>query len=326
MTLVGRMYAVGIDEFPRGGGSLLVIDLVERGEPVHGGERPLVFRGLGGVELVHRLLQQRVHPADEVVAELVQRVEGDLDARRIERGAGVRLDERGVLTRDGVVDLLEDDDRVGVELDEAVDDLNYIAVRAFPSLACGVAVERDVEPVIVASYHRVADHLMHGDILTVGVTLELDILAILQDIIAEYGNVQDIGGLDVRDQPARAVVTLLVGDEGEHVVGEMPGDGMVVVSEIVAPADDIGVGVLMPERQRGRAEDAFRDGVAEVDDLRLVGRSHFLPLAPIELFVIRIARDQCSGTGYQQKQAEQNRDGSLHNSSLTSGRARAPHR
>ena len=96
------------------------------------------------------------------------------------------------------------------------------AVRAAPSLARGVAVERDVEPVVVVSYHRVADHLVHGDILAVGVIREHDIGTVLQDIVAEYGNVQDIGGLDVRDQPARAVVTLLVGDEGEHVVGEMP--------------------------------------------------------------------------------------------------------
>ena len=116
----------------------------------------------------------------------MQRVEGDLDACRSERGAGVRLDERGVHIRDGVVDLLEDDDRVGVELDETVDDLNDIAVRAAPSRARGVAVERDVEPVVVVSYHRVADHLVHGDILAVGVIREHDIGTVLQDIVAEY--------------------------------------------------------------------------------------------------------------------------------------------
>ena len=253
------MDAVGIDEIFRAG-RIGGVDRVECRVSVGDDERiRIAVHGEHGVK-------RAVQSLDEQIAETMQAVESDLEPRRLKSVARPLLDERGVNVHDGVVDGLEDDERVGVEPSQSVHDrLDVFHRPRGGHSAHGVPVQNAVDGSVFV-FRGFQDDVVHGDRLR----LERAVHPVLQHVVAEDGNVDDVRLADVKKQPARPVVVeVFILKNGSEILGEVPGNGMVVIGEIVPSADDVGIGVLMPEPEGGRPEDALRDGVAEIDDLRL---------------------------------------------------------
>ena len=238
MPFVGGMDVVGIDE-PFASLVVLFEDAVEFAARIRDDE------GVGMI--LEIIVEHAVQSVEYAGAELAQVALFD-PVLCGERRAGGLIHESGLLAQ-RIVDVLENDECIGVELLQPVHDDGDILARGG-----GDAVD---------------------DVILVLRRLEHDGVHVhaLKEIVAEYGNVDDVRLAHVQQQPARhIVVEVLVLEDGAEILGEMSGNGVVVIGKIVPSAEHVGIGVLMPEPEGRSAEDALCDGVAEINYLRLLDR------------------------------------------------------
>ena len=297
------MDAVGINE-PFRTRPIGVIYLIERGVPVRDDERILIALGLK-----HRG-ESAVQSLDEQIAEVMQTVERDLELLFRKSVARLLFDERGVNVHDGVVDGLEDYERIRVEAFERVHYALDVFHRAYGRhITCGVPVQNAIDGGVFALC-RLQNDVVHGD----GIRLERAVLPILQDVVAEDGNVDDVRLGNVQEQSAGSVIIEFVLKDSQQILGEMSGYGMVVIDIIVASSQHVGVGVFLPEPQRRGSEYTLRYGVAEIDDLLLVGRNGIV-----------VARDERSDATRRHDEHEQRQQNlSFHKFLLMRGGRPAP--
>ena len=236
MSLVGGVDIVGVDE----------------------GFAPLVILFEDAVELAARIgddecarmrleivVQHPVQPVEYAGTKLAQ-ILGIYIILARQSGAGGFVHKGGILAQ-RIVNILEDDKRVGVEGFEPFHDDGDVVARH----------SRDTVDDVILPLRRFQDHVVHAQVL--------------KKVVAEYGDVDDVRLADVKEQTASLVVIDVgVFENGSEILGEMPGNGMVVIFVIIPSADDVGVGVLMPETEGRRAEYALRNGVAEIDYLGLL--------------------------------------------------------
>ena len=165
---------------------------------------------------------------------------------RRERRARFLVDQRGVLAQ-RIVDVLENERGVGVEFAYARHNARDVFVCGF-----GNTVDYRIKPLRGFEHDVVHAH-------------------VLQKVVAEYGNVDDVRLLHVQNEPSRAVIAEVVVEQREQILGQVSGNGMVVILEIVPAAEYVRVGVFVSEPERRRSEYALRNGIAQIDDLRLFG-------------------------------------------------------
>ena len=241
---------------------------------------------------------------------MMQSVESDLKPRLRKSVARLLFDERGVNVHDGVVDGLEDYERIRVEAFERVHYALDVFHRAYGRhLTCGVPVQNAIDGGVFALC-RLQNDVVHGDVIR----LERAVLPILQDVVAEDGNVDDVRLGNVQEQSAGSVIIELVLKDSQQILGEMSGYRMVVIDIIVASSQHVGVGVFLPEPQRRGSEYTLRYGVAEIDDLLLVGRNGIV-----------VARDERSDATRRHDEHEQRQQNlSFHKFLLMRGGRPAP--
>ena len=262
MPLVGRMNSVGINQVD-GTLGVGVVYRVERFARVRNDERILV-----SLHSEHRV-QRAVESGDEAFAEFVQPIERNFMSRR-QRVARFLLDERSVDVHYGIVDRLKNYRRVGIELFQPVNDVFDVldGPRGRHTFTVGVAVQHAVDAGVIV-LRRFHNDFVHRDVVLF--VRERPVLPVLQHIVAEYGNVDDVRLLHVQDEPSRTVIAEVVVEQREQILGQVSGNGMVVILEIVPAAEHVRVGVFVSEPERRRAEYALRNGIAQIDDLRLFG-------------------------------------------------------
>ena len=99
----------------------------------------------------------------------------------------------------------------------------------------------------------------------------VEIVSVLQNVVADYGNVNYVRGHDVRNEHTRSVIAYLVVHNGQQIFCEMSRYGMIVVKIVVAPPDKIGICVLVAQSERRSPQNSFCYGVAQKYNLRFVG-------------------------------------------------------